>query len=74
MSQHQALPRRGHLDDACYILAYLTKHENGARIVFDPKEPVVGDVRAFNTDADWMEFYGKVVEELPPCLHARTKR
>jgi hypothetical protein len=67
LSQHQALPRQGHLNAAYHIFAYLRKHENGARIVFDPKEPVV-DVQAFNTNADWTDFYGKVVEELPPRM------
>jgi Reverse transcriptase (RNA-dependent DNA polymerase) len=67
LSQHQALPRQGHLDAAYHIFAYLRKHENGARIVFDPKEPVV-DIRAFNTDTDWTDFYGNVVEELPPRM------
>ncbi|KAI2489309.1 Reverse transcriptase (RNA-dependent DNA polymerase) [Fragilaria crotonensis] len=37
LSQHQALPRRGHLEALYHIFAYLKKHENGARIVFDPK-------------------------------------
>ena len=39
LSQHQALPRRGHLEALYHIFAYLKKHENGARIVFDPKTP-----------------------------------
>jgi hypothetical protein len=55
LSQHQALPRQGHLNAAYHIFAYLRKHENGARIVFDPKEPVV-DVWAFNTNADWTDY------------------
>jgi hypothetical protein len=67
LSQHQALPRQGHLDAAYHIFAYLRKHDNGARIVFDPKEPVV-DIRAFNTDTDWTDFYGTVVEEMPPRM------
>jgi hypothetical protein len=67
LSQHQALPRQGHLDAAYHIFAYLRKHENGARIVFDSKEPVV-DIRAFNTNTDWTDFYGNVTEELPPRM------
>ena len=67
LSQHQALPRQGHLSAAYHIFAYLKKHENGARIVFDPKEPIV-DARAFNTNADWSDFYGNVAEELPPRM------
>jgi hypothetical protein len=63
----KALPRQGHLDTAYHIFAYLKKHEHGACIVFDPKEPQV-DLHAFNTDADWSDFYGKVMEELPPHI------
>ena len=37
LSQHQALSRRGHLEALYHIFAYLKKHKNGARIVFDPK-------------------------------------
>ena len=39
LSHHQALPRRGHLKAIYRIYAYLKKHENGARIIFDPKTP-----------------------------------
>ena len=69
LSQHQALPWQGHLEAACHIFAYpyLKKHENGARIVFDPKEPKV-NVRAFNVDADWTDFYGHVVKEMLPHM------
>jgi hypothetical protein len=37
LSQHQVLPRRGHLEALYHIFAYLKKHENGARIVFNRK-------------------------------------
>jgi hypothetical protein len=67
LSQHQALPRQGHLEAAYHIFAYLKKHENGARIVFDPKEPEI-DIRAFNVNADWTDFYGHVAEEMPPHM------
>ena len=67
LSQHQAFPRQGHLNAAYHIFAYLRKHQNGARIVFDPREPLV-DVRAFNTNADWTDFYGEVFEEVPPRM------
>ena len=68
LSQHQALPCRGHLEAALYhIFAYLKKHENGARIVFDPKTPNI-DERVFNADADWRDLYGDVAEELPPNM------
>ncbi|KAI2489216.1 Reverse transcriptase (RNA-dependent DNA polymerase) [Fragilaria crotonensis] len=62
LSQHQALPPRGHLEAAYHIFAFLKK-----RVVFDPREPVI-DERVFNTDADWTDFYGNVTEELPPNM------
>jgi hypothetical protein len=65
--QHQALPRQGHLEAAYHIFAYLKKHENGARIVFDPKEAEI-DIQEFNADADWTDSYGHVVEEMPPHM------
>jgi hypothetical protein len=67
LSQHQALPRKGHLEAIYHIFAYLKKHENGARIVFDPKTPTI-DERVFNSDADWSDFYGDVCEEMPPNM------
>ncbi len=65
LSQHQALSRRGHLEAFYHIFAYLKKHENGARIVFDPKTPCI-DERVFSSNADWRDFYGDFCEELPP--------
>jgi hypothetical protein len=67
LSQHQALPRRGHLETLFHIFTYLKKHENSARIVFDPKTPCF-DERVFNPNADWQDFYGDVCEELPPNM------
>ena len=67
LSQHQALPRRGHLEAIYHIFAYLKKHENAARIVFDPRTPGI-DERVYNLDADWHDFYGNVSGELPPNM------
>jgi hypothetical protein len=67
LSQHQGLPRRGHLEAAYHIFAYLKKHENSGRIVFDPITPVV-DTRSLNSSADWTDFYGDAAEELPPQM------
>ena len=39
LSQHQALPHRGHLEAIYHIFAYLKKHENGARIFLTQKHP-----------------------------------
>ena len=43
LSQHQALPRCGHLEAFYHIFAYLKKHESGARIVLDPKAHGIDD-------------------------------
>jgi hypothetical protein len=65
LSQYLALPRAGHLEAAYHIFSYLNKHEKSS-IVFDPVDPY------FNPDdfreVDWSEFYGDVVEELPPKM------
>jgi hypothetical protein len=66
--QHHSLLRRGHLEALYHIFAYPKKHENGARIVFDPKLPDDFDERVFNSNADWRDFYGDVAEELPPNM------
>ncbi len=67
LSQRQALPRRGHLEAVYHSFAYLKKHDNGARIVFDPITPDI-DERVFNSSFDWRDFYGDVCEELPPNM------
>jgi hypothetical protein len=67
LSQHQALPRRSHLEALYHIFAYLKKRENGDRIFSDPKTPCI-DEHVFNPNADWQDFYGYVCEELPPDM------
>jgi hypothetical protein len=48
-----------------HIFAYLNKHEKSS-IVFDPTDPYFDPV-AFQ-EVDWSEFYGDVVDELPPKM------
>jgi hypothetical protein len=67
LSQQQALPRQGHLEAVYHIFAYLKKHDNGARIVFDPKTPQINEC-VCKSNADWRDFYGDVIEELPPNM------
>ena len=67
LSQHQALPKSGHLKAAYPIFAYLKKHENGAWVVFDPKMPDINEC-VFNSNADWRNFYGDVSEEILPKM------
>ena len=61
------MPWRGHLEAVYHIFAYLKRHDNGARIVFDPKTPGI-DERVFNSNADWRDFYGDVCKELLPNM------
>jgi hypothetical protein len=68
LSQPQALPRtKGHLEVICHIFAYLKKHENGARIVIDPKTLTIEE-QVFLSSADWCDFDGDVCEEMPPNM------
>ena len=66
MSQYQALPREGHLEALYLIFHYRSKNPK-KRLVMDPNEPPV-DERMFNIQANWMDFYGDVVEEDPPGM------
>ena len=66
MSQYQASPREGHLEALYLIFHYLSKNPK-KRLVMDANEPFV-DESMFNINADWMKFYGDVVEEDPPGM------
>jgi hypothetical protein len=51
ISQYQANPRVGHLEAVYHILAYMKKHTDMGRIVYDPKDiPVNEDALASNAD------------------------
>jgi hypothetical protein len=65
LSQYLALPRQGHLEAAYHIFAYMNKHEKSS-IVFDPADPYFDPVAC--QEVNWSEFYGDVVEELPPKM------
>jgi hypothetical protein len=56
-------PRVRHLEAFCHIFAYLKKHPEMGRIVYDPKDVPVNE-DAFASNADWKDFYGNVREEL----------
>jgi len=62
LSQHQALPREGHLEAIYSIFAYIKKHPT-AYIVFDEKEPPVEEERF--KEFEWTDFYGESKEEIP---------
>jgi len=67
LSQYQANPRLGHLEAAYHIFAYLKKHLDWGRLVYDGKTPDINKSH-FNSKANWTEFYGDVKEELPPNM------
>jgi hypothetical protein len=66
MSQYQADPRIGHLE-ALYLIVHWLKKNSFKRVVFDPRTVPV-DENVFNDGADWVEFYGNVIEEDPPDM------
>ncbi|KAL7488168.1 hypothetical protein ACHAW6_013757 [Cyclotella cf. meneghiniana] len=66
MSQYQANPREGHLEELYLIFHFLSKNPL-RRLVFDARVPVC-DEDAYQLDADWTEFYGDVEEEDPPDM------
>jgi hypothetical protein len=67
LSQYQVNLRVGHLEALYHVFAYMKNHLDMGRIVYDSLTPKV-DASVFNKDADWMEFYGDVQEEMPPRM------
>ena len=69
MSQYQMNPRTGHLEGLYHIFHYLMRHPK-KRLVMDPFYPPMEEDEelVFNMDADWLPFYGDVVEEDPPNM------
>ena len=63
LSQHQALPREGHLEAIYHIFAYL-RNSGGRkrRVVFDPYAPEL-DLSQI-VKADWSDFYPDASEEV----------
>ena len=68
LSQYLAAPWVGHLETLYHVFAYLKSHQK-FNIVFDPKDVRLDESAFANTDiAAWRDFYGDVVEELPPKM------
>ena len=65
LSQHQCMPREGHLDAIYRIFWYLKKVE-ASRIIFDPSRMDI-DERLFNTASvdEWKDFYTDAAEPIP---------
>ena len=62
LSRYLACPRRGHLDQALHIFAYLKKHRR-SKLVLDEEEP---DLKNEFVSADWTEYYPDAKEVVPP--------
>ena len=67
LSSSLAMPRRGHLDAALHIFAYL-KRETNRWILMDPTYP--GDFEGTQPyfETDWKDFYPDAHEKLPPSM------
>ena len=65
LASQLALPRQGHLEAVLHIFAYLRDKHN-ARLALDPSYPEI-DRSAF-TGCDWNQYYGDVIEALPPNM------
>jgi hypothetical protein len=68
LSQYSASPREGHLEATYHIFAFLKSHPK-LKVVFDPAH-VPLDESAFSPvpTSAWKDFYGDMVEELPPGM------
>jgi hypothetical protein len=62
-----ALPRKGHLEAAFHIFAYLEQHHNYL-LALDPSTYPEIDDGKFNARADWKEMYPGVEEMIPPNM------
>ena len=68
LSQHQCLPRVGHLD-AIYRIFWYLKNADQARIFFDPGHIDLTMVDFGVTEVEkWKEFYADAEEQLPPDM------
>ena len=67
LSQHQALPRRGHLETIYHVLS-ISRSTKTALVLFVTQTPHQIDEPVFKSNVDWRDFYGDVTEELPPSM------
>ncbi len=65
LSSYLACPGEGHLENTLHVMGYLRLKHN-SRLIFDPTYPDI-DLTAFPS-FDWTEFYGNVVEAIPPDI------
>jgi len=65
LSQHSAMPREGHLETAYHIFSYLKKRPK-LTMAFDPDAE--GLEHSPQDLTPWRDFYGEVVEDMPPRM------
>ena len=68
LSRHLALPRRGHLEEALNVVAYLDKAKYSKLAMRPEPQEYLDDERLtnrFTKNAEWFEFYGDVKEDVP---------
>jgi hypothetical protein len=63
LSSFAAMPCKGHLGAALHLFSYLTSRSNSS-LIFDPKEPNVGN--SDFVECDWSGFYPGAEEALLP--------
>jgi hypothetical protein len=63
LSRFLAAPRKGHLEQALHVFAYLKRY-NRSTMVFDDTEPSFDESRFIK--ADWMSSYPDAMEVIPP--------
>jgi hypothetical protein len=64
LSQHQALPRRGHLE-AIYHISPISRSIKTALALFLTQTPHQIDESVFKSNVDWRDLYGDVTDKLP---------
>ena len=65
LSSYTAMPRRGHLEAAYHIFAYLKKHDKST-LVFDDALPHIKETGF--VPVDWSDFYPGAEEAIPPNM------
>jgi hypothetical protein len=65
LMQHLALPQVWHWKRYITFFAYLSRHKK-LSIIFDPSDPLPNTPT--QTKVDWLSFYSKLNEELPPKM------
>ena len=73
LSQYQASPRQGHIEQALHIFAFLDKNLK-LTLYMDPTEPNLEYDAMFTTKASTFKEYYQGAEEENASLNAKVKR